>query len=180
MGCRSVVRKALSLLEFKARSKVKPDSTYAEYTLGRSQFIISSSQWDRPLLTTLHLALCSTLSGPIASEYLDRRRRDAIDECRLKGPPSGVRRFPQDYSGLLTTFAAGQARRRRGAPMVERALKRCDGQTRWPLATIGYQRLPQLQPPPQRPPPRTSLRIKRSNSAPMVALTIAATIPTPR
>jgi hypothetical protein len=43
---------------------------------------------------------------------------------------------------------------------------------------ISYQRLPQPQPPLKRPPPRTSLMTRRSISAPIVALMIAATIPT--
>jgi hypothetical protein len=48
------------------------------------------------------------------------------------------------------------------------------------LPMICYQRLPQLQPPPKRPLPRTSLMTSRSISAPIVALMIAATIPMPR
>src|SRR5690242_4656929 len=54
-----------------------------------------------------------------------------------------------------------------------------------PFPTIDYQRLPQRlpHPPPQLlphpPPPRTSLMIKRSNTAPIVALMIAAIMPTP-
>ncbi len=45
---------------------------------------------------------------------------------------------------------------------------------------LGYQRLPQFLPHRDPPPPRTSLMVNSSKSAPMVAFTIAATKPTPR
>ena len=47
---------------------------------------------------------------------------------------------------------------------------------------VPYQRLPQLLPQPPRhpPPPRTSLMMSNSISAPMVALMIAAIMPEPR
>jgi hypothetical protein len=48
------------------------------------------------------------------------------------------------------------------------------------LLEISYQRLPQPRPPPKRPPPRTSVTMNKRTTAPIVALMIAATIPTPR
>jgi hypothetical protein len=76
--------------EFRARSKAKPDSTFAEYALGQPQFIISSSQWDRQLMATLQLALCSTLVELRAAYMPDAAR------AVFRSPPS-----------LLTTAPCG-------------------------------------------------------------------------